>query len=147
MPAVNGNLEPQASILARCDGLEDLKHNEWIKREMIQCDLPAFFTVATIINVMLPRQGGSESKSELNCRCPYEATTCPRTALLRLSEVYIIVVSKIDHYMDRRQILRTLNPKIPSFKVIAWLLVFYADDSSRAHTPFLHRLSHAKLFF
>ena len=95
---------------------------------------------------MLPRQGGFGILIRVELPVPYEATTCPRITLLRFSEVYIIVVNTIDHYMVRRHTLRTLNPKIRSFKVIAWLLVFYAADSSRARAPFLHRLSHAQLF-
>ena len=106
-----------------------------------------FFPLLFIDFIMLPRQGGFGIQIRVELPCPYEATTCPRIALLRFSEVNTIIVSTIDHYMDRRHTLRTLNPKIPCFKVIAWLFVFYSAGSSRARTPFLHRLSHAQLFF
>ena len=105
-----------------------------------------FFTLPTIINIVLPRQEWFRIQFGADLACPYEATTCPRATLLRFSEVYITVVNTIDHCMVRRHTLCTLNPKIRSFKVIAWLLVFYAADSSRARAPFLHRLSHAQLF-
>jgi hypothetical protein len=106
-----------------------------------------FFTVPTIINVTLPLQGGFGIQIRVELPCAYEATTCPRIALLRFYEVYIIVAITFDHYMDRRHTLRTLNPKIPSFKVIELLIVFMPLPCSRARKPFLHRLSHAQLFF
>ena len=94
-----------------------------------------FFTLRLNLFVVLPRQGGFGILIRVELPVPYEATTCPRIALLCLSEVSTSMVSKIDYHMDRRHTLGTPNPKISCFKVIAWLLVFDADDSSRARNP------------
>ena len=102
---VDGDLGAQARILARCDGNEDLEHNERIEREVIKCDVPAFFHYANHrIYCATSSGGGPKINSELNCRCrdsKSEATTCPRIALLCLPEVQISMVSKIDHHIDR----------------------------------------------
>ena len=100
-----GDLGGQVGILARCDGNEDLEHNERIEREVIRCDVPAFIHYANHrIYCATSSGGGPKINSELNCRCrdsKSEATTCPRIALLCLPEVSISMVIKIDHHIDR----------------------------------------------
>ena len=55
---VDGDLGAQARILARCDGNEDLEHNERIKREVRNATYLPFFTMRTIVFIVLPRQEG-----------------------------------------------------------------------------------------
>ena len=60
-----------------------------------------FFTRRTIMFIMGPRQGGFGIQIQVELPVPYEATTCPRIALLCLPGVSISMVSKIDRHMDR----------------------------------------------
>lgn len=60
-----------------------------------------FFTVRLTLFVVLPRQGEFGILIRVELPVPYEATTCPRIALLCLSEVSTSTVIKIDYHMDR----------------------------------------------
>ena len=55
---VDGDLGAQARILARCDGNKDLEHNERFEREVINATYLPFFTMRTILFIVLPRQEG-----------------------------------------------------------------------------------------